>query len=542
MASADDFIPDDVKKAVHRAQYRKTLREPIVRRRQEVSELMRPLRDDWENEVEGKPRGVRRYDGTAVLALDQAGASIYSMLTATDNIWAPLEFEEEWRKQDADARAWINEVSRIVFRSLDPARDNFYNDAPEVILDSIGLGDGVFYSARQPGSKRFHSKAIPWRECAFDIGPFGEVTHFDRWYSEPRWNVAELFGEAALPERHRKLLDRQPNEKIQLLHTVYPNDRKSNRVSSVHNFISLYVLVDGSNPLSWGGYREMPYFVSRWGVGSGETYGLGRGVLALPDTQVLNEMSRTTLGAAQRAAEPPLAASDELAGLVSLDPNALNYGAIDEAGNQLVRPIQTGANVGISLEMEDQRRQTIKDTFYHAMLSLVGSPTPSVVEILKNDERRDQSMGPNLSRVINEFFAPFIEGRYRELKRAGRIPPAPEMAAGASLRVRFVSPLAKAHKAQAATATLNTVRGVAEIAAVDPRARHSINGLRAARRVHDGLAAPDDILNSDEEIAALLEADQAQMQGAEMLDTAERGSRAVESLARAEQAAGQAQE
>lgn len=154
-------------------------------------------------------------------------------------------------------------------------------------------------------------------------------------------------------------------------------------------------------------------------------------MLALPDTQVLNEMSRTTLGAAQRAAEPPLAASDELAGLVSLDPNALNYGAIDEAGNQLVRPIQTGANVGISLEMEDQRRQTIKDTFYHAMLSLVGSPTPSVVEILKNDERRDQSMGPNLSRVINEFFAPFIEGRYRELKRAGRIPPAPEMAAGA---------------------------------------------------------------------------------------------------------------
>lgn len=536
-----EIIPDDVKKAVARAQYRKTLREPVVARRQAISELMRPLRDDWQHEVEGKPRGVQRYDGTAVLALDQAGASIYSMLTATDNIWAPLEFEEEWRKDDADARAWINEVSRIVFRSLDPARDNFYNDAPEVILDAIGLGDGVFYSSRAPGSNQFHSKAIPWREAVFDVGPLGEVTHFDRWYAEPLWNLAELFGEEALPERLRKQLDKQPNDKHQLLHTVYPNNG-SNRVSSAHRFISLYVLADGSAPLSWGGYRDMPYYVARWGVGSGETYGLGRGILALTDTQVVNEMSRTSLRQAQRVAEPPMAASDELAGLVSLDPNALNFGALDERGNQLLRPIDAGGNLGITLEMADQRRQAIKDAFYHAMLSLIGSPTPSVVEILKNDERRDQSMGPSLSRIINEFFAPLIEGRYRELKRAGRIPPAPEMAAGAALKVRFVSPLAKAHKAQAAQATLQTVRGVAEIAQVDPSARHVINGKRAAKRVHDGLAAPDDILNTEDEIAALLQAEQQAQEGAQMLDTAERGSRAVESLARAEQAAGQGQQ
>ena len=528
---------DDVKRAVSRAEYRKTLREPIVSRRMEVAELMRPLREDWEFETEGRARGVRRYDGTAVLALDQAGASIYSMLTATDNIWAPLDFEEEWRKDDADARAWINEVSRIVFRSLDPARDNFYNDAPEVILDSIGLGDGVFYSARPPGADYFHSKAIPWRECCFDIGNFGEVTHFDRWYSEPLWNVADLFGKDNLSERMQKQLADKPNERTRLLHTVFPNEG-SNQVSSVHRFVSLYVLMDdNAQPLSWGGYRDMPYYVSRWGVGSGQTYGMGRGLFALPDAQVLNEMSRTSILAAQRIAEPALAAHDELVGLVSLDANALNFGAIDDAGNQLVRPINTGANVGITLEMQDQRRQQIKDIFYHAMLSLVGSPTPSVVEILKNDERRDQSMGPNLARIISEFLAPFIEGRYRELKRAGQIPPAPPIAQSAKLKVRFVSPLAKAHKAQAAQATMQAIRGVSEIAALDPRARHTINGLRAAKRVIDGLAAPDDIMSTQEEIEAALQGEAQQQEAAQGLDVAERGSRAVESLARAGQAA-----
>lgn len=533
--AATPEIDMDLKKLIHRAEYRKTLREPIIARRQEVSDLMRPLRDDWEHAVEGRPRGVRRYDGTAVLALDQAGSSIYSMLTATDNIWAPLEFEDEWRKQDTEARTWMAEVNQVVFRSLDPARDNFYNDAPECILDSIGLGDGVFYSSRQPGSELFHSKSIPWREACFDIGNFGEVTHFDRWYSEPIWNVAELFGEDVLPDAFKKKLNDTPNEKTRLLHTCVPANG-SNRVSSVHRFLSCYVLAEANHALSWGGYRDMPYYVCRWGVGSGETYGTGRGVYALPDAQILNEMSRTSIIAAQKAAEPPMNAHDELAGLVSMDANALNFGAIDDAGNQLVQPMQTGANIGITLEMQDQRRQAIKDAFYHAMLSLVGSPTPSVVEILKNDERRDQSMGPNLARIISEFLSPFIEGRYRELLRAGRIPPAPPMAQQAKLKVRFVSPLAKAHKAQAAQATLAAVRGVAEVAAIDPRARHMINGLRAAKRVIDGFAAPDDIMSTQEEIAELLNAETEAQQGAEGLDVAERGSRAVESLARAGQA------
>ncbi|WP_299085176.1 portal protein [uncultured Ruegeria sp.] len=534
----NDMADPEVKKAIHRAQQRKLLREPVVARRQELSELMRPLRDDWEQETEGRPRGVRRYDGTAVMALDQAGASIYSMLTGSDNVWAPIDFEEEFRRQDTDALAWMNRANEIVFRSLDPAKDNFYNDAPEVILDAIGLGDGVFYSSRAAGSELFHSKAIPWRESVFDIGNFGEVTHFDRWYREPLWNVAELFGEDALPEKTRKLLDTNPNEKFDLLHTSYPN-RGSNRISSVHKFVSLYVLMESSHALNWGGYRDMPYHVCRWGAGSGETYGLGRGVFALPDAQVVNEMSRTSLTAAQKVAEPAMGASDVLAGLVSLDPNALNFGALDERGNQLVKPIHTGADVGITLEMQDQRRLAIKDAFYHTVLSMVGSPTPSVVEILKNDERRDQSMGPNLSRVTSEFLGPFILGRYRELLRAGRIPPAPPMAAGAKLKVRFVSPLAKAHKAQAAQATLNTVRGANEIAAVDPRARYTINGPRAVRRVHEGLGAPDDILNTPEEIEQLQAAEQEQMEAAQGLDVAERGSRAVESLARAEAAAAQ---
>jgi head-to-tail connecting protein len=537
----DDLIDPEVKTAIHRAKHRKSLREPVIAQRMAVSELMRPLREDWETATEGQSRGVGRYDGTGMLALDQAGATIYSMLTATDNMWAPLEFEEDWRKADPLAKAWINEASKVVFRSLDPSRDTFYNDAPEVILDSIGLGDGIYYSARQAGSEVFQSKAIPWREACYSIGNLGEVTHFDRWYSEPLWNIADMFGKDVLPARTRKILEDTPDKRMDILHTVIPNDG-SNRVSSVHRFKSLYVLLDTTTALSWGGYRDMPYYVSRWGVGSGQTYGMGRGVFALPDTQMLNEMSRTGIVAAQRDAEPPWAVNDEFEELVNLDPNALNVGLMDDNGNVMAKPMNSGGNVGLSLEMQDQRRSQIKDIFYHAMLSMVGSPTPSVVEVLKNAEQRDQSMGPNLARIITEFLSPFILGRYRELLRAGRIPPAPPAAQSAPITVRFVSPLARAHKAQAAQSTINAVRGVKEVAELDPTARFAINGLRASKRIIDGLAAPDDIMNSEEEIQALMGAEQQEAQGAQELEVAERGSRAVESLARAQQAAGEGQQ
>lgn len=544
-APGRDLVDPELKKAIDRAAARRDLQQPVRARRSSISELMRPLRDDWREisagQGEGKVRGQRKYDGTAMVALDQAGSTIYSMLTGTANIWAPLEFEDRDLRNDAEAKRWMQHVNEVLFSSLDPGRDKFYSDAPEVILDAIGIGDGVLYSARRPGAQRWRTKAIPWSESTFEFDEDDELAFFDRRYLEPLWSIRELFGEETLPDTIKAKVEKEPNTKMEVLHTVYPNEG-TNRVSSAHAFVSLYVLMETSTALGWGGYRDMPYHVARWGVGAGETYGLGRGVFALPDAQILNEMAKTQLVAGKKQAEPPVAAADELAGLISLDPNHVNYGALDERGNQLIRGIDLGTNVGISLEMADQKRQQIRDIFYHAMLSLVGSPTPSAVEILKNSETRDQSMGPNLARLNAEFFGPFIEARYRELVRAGRIPPPPQKAAKAPLKAKFVSPLARAMRAQAANSVIQTVQGVAQLTQIDPNARFAINGLRASRVIADGFAAPEEVMNSPEEIEKLIETEMQAQQQAQELAQAEQGARAADSAARAVKSATEAEQ
>lgn len=520
--------------AMDGARDRLNARAPYDTRFEAISELMRPLRKEFFKRgvtTEGESRTNRSYDATGAIALDQAGSSIFSMITALGNDWTEFKFEDERSKRQRENREWLTEVNRRIMVSLGPSRSSFYNDSPETILDSIGLGTGSFFSSRLAGDKRLVDRAIPLAECSFSVTPWGEVSHFDRWYNESLYGLKLMFGEEALPKSLQLDLRNTPHKKHPIVHTTIPNENGSGRPRSV------YMLQDDGEVLREGSFAEMPYFVSRWGVGSGETYGRGRGELALPDAQMVNEMSRTSIIAAQKIAEPPIALHDEVGGVVNLDPNSYNYGAIDDRGNQRIQPINLGGNLGITLEMQDQRRQSIKDAFYHAMLSMVGSPTPSVVEILKTSEARDQSMGPNLARIMSEFLAPFIEYRYRTLLRGRQLPEPPEGMRGQRIEVNFTSPLAKAASASKAQSVLNSAAAVAQIASIDPNARFRFDGDAAVRHVIDGLAAPPDILVSDDEYRARIQQATQKDQLEALLAQAESGSRSAEALARAGQAA-----
>ena len=526
----------DVAAAVRRHDERRRARMPYEDKWDQIAPMVRPIREEFSAvRDEAGFRGVRNYDSTGPTALDEAGAAIYSMMTSADNIWAPVEFESRALREDPAAARWLEGVNEVLFRTFDPGVSNFYTEAPEAILDCIAFGPGAFYSARPPGADYFIDQALPLVECFAQRDAFGALSAFDRRYSMSRFAIRDQFPRAPLPPAFIQRLNNHPDERVEVLHTVW----REPGATGARRFTSAYILLEHGKPLllQKGGYDEMPFFYPGWSWASGEAYPRGRGEFALADAQILSEMGRTALVQGQRVAEPPLATHNDIGALVSLEPNAVNAGAIDDYGRQLVQPIQLSGSMPVTLEMQNQRREAIREIFYHSMLSLVGSPTPSVVEILKRDERRDQSMAPNLARLMAQFFAPLILRRFSILMRAGQFEPAPVQAQGGNLRVRFVSPLAKAHRSQKAMATLQTVEAVAQVAAVDPEARFVLNGENAARHIADGFAAPDDVLWSRDEAQERRRAAQEAEQIAATVEQAQIGAQAVDSLARA-QAAG----
>ena len=77
---------------------------------------------------------------------------------------------------------------------------------------------------------------------------------------------------------------------------------------------------------------------------------------------MINEMSKTVLRAAHKAVDPPLLLQEDgVLQAFNARPSALNYGGINERGEQMVRPLETGGRVDIGLDMMEQRRKVIND-------------------------------------------------------------------------------------------------------------------------------------------------------------------------------------
>ena len=220
----------------------------------------------------------------------------------------------------------------------------------------------------------------------------------------------------------------------------------------------------------------------------------------------LNRMDRTTIRAAEKLADPPLLAGDE--GVVKAArtySGGVTYGAIDSAGNALIKPLYTGANVSVAFEMMEARRNTIRDGFYFSLLQLVGSPNMTATEWLGRQEEKLRLMGPNLGRIQSEFLSPLIRRRFGILSRANQLPPAPPEIRGYPLRVEYVSPLARAQAAGEAHAVVRLYESVLPLAQVDPSVMDNLDHDEAVQTLARGWAVPAKILRDQAQVAAMRE-------------------------------------
>ncbi|MFX5415652.1 portal protein, partial [Acinetobacter baumannii] len=87
-----------------------------------------------------------------------------------------------------------------------------------------------------------------------------------------------------------------------------------------------------------GGYRTMPYAVSRYTVQSDEVYGRSPAWDAYADIKTLNAMSRTALRYGELVTDPPWATADvDALNPLSVRPGSINPGYMNERGQMLVQ-------------------------------------------------------------------------------------------------------------------------------------------------------------------------------------------------------------
>jgi orotate phosphoribosyltransferase-like protein len=439
----------------------------------EIAERILPRQDDFQTKrVGGEKHTEKIFDATAPLALERAAAAIDSLITPETQQWHSLEPEDPALLDDPDTIAYLEEVTKMLFRMRYRPGANFAAQAHECYMSLMAFGtDGLYIDDVLGVGTRY--KSIALAEMYIAENHAGAVDLVHRKFEYTVRQAVQKWGNK-VPQAIAKLLDKEPFRKFPFIHCVKPNQdlMPGKRDYTGMDFSSYYVSIEGKEMMDIGGYRTSPYAVARHVTAPRETYGRSPAMTVLADIKMVNEMEKTTLRAAHKIVDPPLLVyGDGVLNAFSARPGSLNYGGVDDQGRQLVHPLKTGANIPIVLEMSEAKRKVINDAFYVTLFQiLVENPRMTATEALIRAQEKGQLLAPTVGRQQSEFLGPIIERELDILAAAGALPPMPRQLArrGGGVKAIYTSPLSRLRRAEDGVAISRTIEQLSPLAQAKP--------------------------------------------------------------------------
>ena len=413
---------------------------------QDIADYVVPRKADITvNRSPGDKRTDRLFDATAVHAAELLSASLHGMLTNASTPWFSLRYRDPALDADDIAKEWLEAATDVMYQAF--ARSNFQEQIHELYHDLITFGTGIMLvESDEEQQIRFSTRHIS--ECFLSEDDQGRVDTVFRKFKMPARSAYAKWG-SDVGQRIEKLAEKDPYAEVTLVHVVRPRDDRD--VTQYDNknmaYQSCYINPDEKIVLSEGGFASMPYLCPRYLKSSFELgYGRSPASSSLPDIKMLNKMSEVTIRAAQKQVDPPLMVPDDGFMLpIRTVPGGLNF---YRAGTRdRLEPLQIGANNPLGLNMEEQRRDAIRQSFYVDQLIMgTGGQTMTATEVIQRTEEKMRLLGPVLGRLQAELLQPLIDRCFHLLQRQNAFPEPPEEMDGMTVDIEYVSPLAKAQR------------------------------------------------------------------------------------------------
>ena len=482
---------------------------------QEVADYMQPRKADV---TRTRSRGDKRteliFDSSPIQAVELLAASLHGMLTNPSTPWFSLRYKDEGLDSDDEAKLWLEGVTDTMYTAFN--RSNFQQEIFELYHDLITFGTAaMFIEEDQDDLLKFSTRHI--NEIFITENDKGRIDTVYRKFKITLRAAAQQFG-SSLSEEAKNKVEKDPFDEIDILHAVYPRQDFDPRKKDKENmeFESVYIEYKNGNELSVGGFVEFPFVVPRYLKASHEIYGRSPAMTALPDVKMLNEMSKTTIKAAQKQVDPPLLVPDDGFLLpVRTVPGGLNF--YRSGTRDRIEPLNIGANNPLGLNMEEQRRTAIRNVFYVDQLLLQQGPQMTATEVIQRNEEKMRLLGPVLGRLQSELLKPMIDRCFAILLRNNQFAPAPDFLSGQDIEIEYVSPLAKAQKGTELSSITRAIEILGSLANVAPVFDY-INFDSLVKHIADLVGVPQKVLklqsqvNAEREQQAQLAEQQAQMQ------------------------------
>lgn len=476
------------------------------------------------------------YDSTAINAAQIMAAGFHGYLTNPASEWFGIKMKDTPLNDEVEGKQWLSTSKKKINDTLNSS--NFSEQIHEVYLDLSVFGTPCLYEEEDlQDTVRFFARDVG--EIYISENERGRVDMVYRLFTLTARQAYEKWqGKAGKSVVDAYIKEKDYEKPFQFLHCVGPRTQRDPRkeLNAKHKpFYSYFVAYKDKRIVSEGGYDEFPFFVTRFIKKSGKKYGYSPAMNALPDIKMLNRMSLTIIKAAQKVVDPPLVLPHDgfLLPLVT-KPGGVNYRISGQAGDK-IDTLQTNGNIPVGLEMEEQRRGAIMQTFFvDLFLMLRDRKNMTATEVLQRTEEKMLILGPVLGRLMTELLDPIIKRTFAILLRKGVIPPPPESLQGKEYVIEYVSPLAKAQKmlqSQSIQNFLVVIRGIAEIS---PEILAKINMDEVVDLLADFMGVDPSILNDEDKVEEIRKA-QAEAQAQQMqLALAQTGAQTAKTVSEAD--------
>lgn len=502
---------------------------------QDVVNHMLPLGDDF---TTTRTAGTRRdqliFDSTPQRSLKLFASGIVGYMCNPADRWLEMEIiNKPLMRQSRPVREWLQDATDEMYTVFNNAKANFYTKAHTTLMSVGGFGTGCLVDREMPNGDIVFT-SYPLSQCYLGESAYGFVNMVYRKFKICKRQAPEMFGEDNLHKNVRESWRTKPLETIEVLHIVEPSDEAFEPGKySRYPYYSCYIDLTNKHVMSEGGYWEFPYHVPRWYTLDNQVYGIGEGMDNLADARTLNAMMKTLLKAGQKAADPPLMAPDDgFLNKINQSAGAINY-YNQTIASEGIKVIPTGANIPITMEMTDQKRQSINQGFHIDQFQDQKMAEMSATESLQRDEYRMRLLAPQIGRVGSELLVPVVWNVFRKLQRQGRIPDPPAELEGEVLVPQFKSPLVRAQRMMQIASVSRLFESLVPVANIMPEVFDPIDPDAYSQwlvKMHD---APHHFILSEQAVAEKRQKREADQQAMMQAQQAQQGADAVNKLAQA---------
>lgn len=437
------------------------------------------------------------YDSTAIHANEILAASMHSVLTNQVNRWFNLKTNNEALNKNPEVMVWLEMVADVIF--IHYYQSNFNSEINGVYVDLGAFGTGAlfFEEGQKPdGGPEFTFTTLPIGSYAIGEDDDGSVNVLYREFKLSTLAALKKWGDQ-VSEKVGKAAKEKPEEMLIFCHAVFPDPGREAKKP----YVSVYLEKETKKLLEHGGYYEFPYLVPRWAKLSGEKYGRGPGITALPNVMTLNKVREFSLKLLNKIVDPvTLLPDDGVLGRFALKPGSVNY---VRGSTEQVKFFTPPTNINYETLNVEHLRESIRDIFFFSQLQFQGGPQMTATEVERRYELMNRVLGPTLGRLEKELLRPLISRAYNILKRAGLIPPFPVQTDKAELEIEYDGPLVRAQK----SSDILTIQRFMELSGVlanyKPEVLDLVDFDKATRHMGKITGVPATIFRDDEEVAAL---------------------------------------